>query len=242
MITTYSSPSEITLNNRITEHVFNRFGINPNNTDKIYENTVLIEVNPNFLVDVLNVFCNYKDLNSVIFDKYPIPILIDYLKRSHTYYIEKTLPEIGQSIAILLNNYDTEDPLLDILYKFYFKYKVDLETHFINEEELLFPYGNKLYKAFYFKTEIYFFIDLIQKYSIKDFINTHTDTAIELKKVRTILSNYIPPKTNKTSLRILIEQLKKFEYDLNIHAFIEDKVLVPKISQLEHKIRLEINN
>ncbi len=242
MITTYSSPSEITAFNRITEHVFNRFGIDPNNKKKIYENTVLLEVNPNFLVDVLNVFCNYKDLKNANFEKYQIPILIDYLKRSHTYYLEKNLPEIGQSIAILLNNYEMDHPLLEILYKFYFKYKVDLEAHFINEEEILFPYGNKLYKAFYFKTEIYFFIDLIQKYSVKDFINTHTDTIKEIKNIRKLISNYNPPKTNKSSLRILIEQLKKFENDLNIHAFIEDEILVPKISQLEQKIRLEINN
>ncbi|UMB61617.1 hemerythrin domain-containing protein [Lutibacter sp. A80] len=242
MITAELSPSEITLNNRITEHVFNRFDINPTNTNKIYENTALTEVNPNFLVDVLNVFCNYKDLKNANFKKYPIPILIDYLKRSHTYYIEKTLPEIGQTIAILLNNIDTEDPLSEILYKFYFKYKVDLEAHFINEEELLFPYGNRLYKAFYFKTEIYFFIDLIQKYSVNEFVNTHTDTTQELKKIRIFLSKYNLSKTNKSTLRILLEQLKKFEYDLEIHAFIENKVLVPKISQIEQKIRLEINN
>jgi hypothetical protein len=48
MITAYASPSEITYQNRITEHVFNRFSINPNNTDRIYENTILTEINPDF--------------------------------------------------------------------------------------------------------------------------------------------------------------------------------------------------
>ncbi len=100
MITAYTSPSEITYQNRITEHVFNRFGINPNNTDRIYENTALIEVNPDFLVDVLNVFCSHQEIKYNLFEKYPVPVLIDYLKRSHVYYLEKILPEIGQKATI----------------------------------------------------------------------------------------------------------------------------------------------
>ena len=32
------------------------------------------------------------------------------------YYMEKTLPEIGQSIAILLNYYHEAHPLLEVLF------------------------------------------------------------------------------------------------------------------------------
>ncbi len=242
MITTYTSPSEITYQNRITEHVFNRFGINPNNTDRIYENTALIEVNPDFLVDVLNVFCNHEDMKYNLFEKYPVPVLVDYLKRSHTYYIEKILPEIGQSIAILLSNYYKTHPLLEILYKFYFNYKTDLQEHFAEEENLLFPYANRLYRTVFFKTETYFFIEFLQQFSVKSFVENHSDTERELINIRNVLLEYDPPLTNKTSYRVLVEQLKNFELDLNIHAFIEDKVLVPKLFQLEQNIKLEINN
>lgn len=242
MITAYTSPSEITYNNRQTEHIFNRFGISPNNTDRIYENTASIEVNPDFLVDVLNIFCSHKDVRNCVFEKYPIPILVDYLKRSHKYYEEKILPEIGQSISNLLNDYHENHPLLEILYKFYFKYKVDIKEHFSNEEELLFPYAIKLFRTVYFKSEIYLFIDFLKKYSLQDFLESHSNIEGELSNIRNVLLKYNPPVTNKTTYRILIDQIKNFERDLNIHAFIEDEVLVTKIYQLEQNVRLEIYN
>ncbi|MDO5981423.1 hypothetical protein [Flavivirga spongiicola] len=242
MITSYTSPSEITLQHRITEHVFNRFGIDSSNTNQIIENTTLTEINPDFLVDVLNVFCNYEDVDINLFSKYPVPVIVDYLTRSHKYYMEKILPEIGQSIAILLSNYPKSHPLLEILYKFYFKYKVDLQEHFNEEEETLFLYANSLYKAIFFKKEISFFIEFLQKNSIDDFVEEHSDTVENLSDIMNVLLQYEPPKTNKSSFRILLEKLKNFEYDLNIHAFIEDKVLITKLYDLEQNIKLEVNN
>lgn len=242
MITMYTSPSEISYQYRITEHVFNRFGINPHNTDRVYENTALIEVDPNFLVDVLNVFCDFTDINYALFNEYSVPVIVDYLKRSHTYYLNKILPEIGQSISILLNNYDKTHPLLSILYQFYYKYKNDLETHFFEEEDFLFPYANRLYRTMYFKAETYLFINYLQNFSISSFIETHSDTVKELIKIKTILFEYEPSTTNKTSFRVLIEQINNFEKDLNIHAFLEDEVLIPKLLELEKNVRLEIHN
>jgi len=242
MITMYTSPSEISYQNRITEHVFNRFGINPHNTDRVYENTALIEVNPNFLVDVLNVFCDYQEMNNALFQKYSVLVLVDYLKKSHIYYLEKILPEIGQSISILLNNCDKTHPLLTVLYQFYYKYKNELETHFFEEEETLFPYAKRLYRTTYFKTETYLFINYLQQFSLSDFVETHSDTIKELIKIKAILQEYEPSITNKTSFRVLIEQLNNFEKDLNIHAFIEDEVLMPKLFNLEKNIKFEIQN
>ncbi len=241
MITSNTTLLEITLQNRITEHVFNRYGIKTDNNEVI-ENTMLTEINPNFLVDVLNVFCNYSELHLDTFEVYSVPIIVDYLKRSHTYYMEKILPEICQTIMFLLENYDKNHPLLGILYKFYFKYKVDLQEHFSEEEELLFPYAQNLYKAVYFKKNILFFINFLQDFSINDFIETHSDTVKDLTTIKNILLAYEPPLTNKSSYRILVEQFKNFEQDLHIHAFIEGKVLIPKLYQLEQSLKLETNN
>ncbi len=242
MITTYTTPALITKQNRTAEHIFNRYKINANSIEEIATNTALKEINPNFLVTVLNVFCDYKKINLKLFENYSLPIIIDYLIRSHTYYSEKIIPEIGQSITQLLNNYEKGHPLLEILYKFYFKYKVDLEAHFKDEESGLFTYGSTLYKAVYFKKNCSFFIEFLQQNSIRDFIDTHTDTTDDLKNITSILLEYTPPKTNETSYRILLEKLKNFVQDLEVHAFIEDEVLLNKLYALEQRILLEHNN
>ncbi|PIF00170.1 MAG: hypothetical protein CR994_06810 [Maribacter sp.] len=46
-------------NNPTAEHLFNRFDID-------LENMVLTEVNPDFLVDILNIFCGYKNWIPVV--------------------------------------------------------------------------------------------------------------------------------------------------------------------------------
>ncbi len=85
MVTVNTSPSEITRQNRMAEHIFNRYGIDVDNTNGIAQNTAMIEVNPDFLVDVLNIICNHKKAQYNLFAKYPIPVILDYLKRSPTY-------------------------------------------------------------------------------------------------------------------------------------------------------------
>ncbi|NJX14706.1 hypothetical protein [Tamlana crocina] len=242
MITNNISPREVTSQFRITEHVFNRFEIDSFSQDKILNNTALTEINPDFLVDVLNVFCNYKEVDIDMFSKYSVLTIIDYLERSHNYYRSKILPEIGQSISNLLNNYPEHHALKNVLHKFYFKYKVDLETHFKEEEEGIFLYAKKLYKAVYFRKELSFLIEFFRNNSINHFIEEHSDTIAELYEVICVLSRYKPPETNASSFRILLEKLHYFEHDLNIHAFIEDRVLICMLLTLEQKLNFEINN
>lgn len=234
MITAYQTPFEITSKFKATEAIFNRFNIDTKNTKEIYENTVLAEINPDFLTDVLNVFCNYKPVKNNAFKNYPTPILIDYLKRSHDYYLTKTLPELGGNIHVLLQNYDNKlHPLIETLYSFYFNYKTDLKEHIKDEEELLFPYVQNLYNAVYNNSHLPL-KSLLKEYSIVEFINNHDDIDTELGEIIDVLLSYKPPKTNIASYRMLIQKLKTFELDLKLHAFIEDEVLVPKIIDLEN--------
>lgn len=235
MITAHQTPLEITSRFKATKAIFSRFNIDAKNTKEIYRSTALAEINPDFLTDVLNVFCNFSPIKNSAFKKYPTPILIDYLKRSHDYYLTKILPNIGTSIHVFLQGYHTSHSLSDILYKFYFNYKTDLKEHIKDEEELLFPYAKNLYNAVYNNSHLPL-KSLLKEYSIVEFINNHDDVDAELATIIDVLFLHKPIQKNMTSYKMLIQKLKTFEFDLQLHAFIEDEVLVPKIIELENKL------
>ena len=71
-------------------------------------------------------------------------------------------------------------------------------------------------------------------YSIKKFKEFHVNhEEKELQAVKDALLNYKPGLDNNLSYRILLEQLKSFEKDMQLHGLIEDLVLIPKLEKLE---------
>ena len=101
MITENSTPLEIIKLNRNTEHLFNRYGIEKSNKP-IYQHSISKNLNNNLLIDLLECYEDIDKIKIDKFSKYRLPLLIDYLKKSHDYYISKRIPEIEQSISIFL--------------------------------------------------------------------------------------------------------------------------------------------
>ena len=81
MINTYFSPRQIVDVNRNTEHLFNRYGISSSSNKSIFENSFSKNYNGFFLVDLLSCFNDVEQLESIQFEIYEIPVLVDYLKR-----------------------------------------------------------------------------------------------------------------------------------------------------------------
>jgi len=186
---------------------------------------------------LLNCFSEFSPISSSQFARFSVPILIDYLERSHAYYINKRLPEIGQTIDAFLKKHQESHPFLIILSNFYRFYKDDLEEHFEYEEKHLFPYGKWLSNSFQNRrafNQSHHVPIHVTKYSIEEFIKYHDDSSeIELKEVRKALLKYQPKSENQLPNHILFEQLKNLEEDLHLHAVIEDDVLIPKLSYME---------
>ena len=114
-----------------------------------FENSFSKNYNGFFLVDLLSCFNDVEQLESIQFEIYEIPVLVDYLKRSHRYYISKRFPEIEQTVENIKNQEPTL--LVSFLDRFVRQYKEDLINHFEIEEKILFPYALKLYNYYHFE-------------------------------------------------------------------------------------------
>ena len=201
-----------------------------------YEELQRTNIDQQFIYTLLHTFEDRRTFSEDEYQQFSLEIIIDYIRKTHRYYLTKKLCEIEQSIDILLKDYSGNHPLLYILNNFFSAYTADLTSHIRVEEKQLLPYINYLLK--FDKNEIgkEKYIAAKENYSIKSFVESHHDTEQDLSNVRNSILNYQPPKTNQTPYRILITQLHSFEIDLSVHALIEDKVLIPRALQLEEKL------
>jgi regulator of cell morphogenesis and NO signaling len=197
-----------------------------------YEELRDLGIQPEFVLALLEVFEDPLTFKPETFEHFKLEVIVDYLRKTHEYYLNKKLLEIEQSIHLLVNSYPQAHPLLILLHKFYEDYKRHLLAHIEVEERALLPYV----------------LDLERKpgqttsraagslLTVQQFISQHHDTEKDLEDVRKAMMSYSPPEGNQTLYRILLSQLQALEKDLAIHALMEDEVLLPRALKLEQSV------
>ncbi len=193
-------------------------------------------INGKFIWDVLCSLDDPRSFNSDTFDSYPIPILLEYLRKTHTYYCDKRLGEIEQGLTHIQRKYaDLEDghywEMISLLFS---AWKRHLQLHIDQEENVLFPYVEKLVQAAQDGARVQ------DTFSISQFIHHHEDDQLEegLKEIcDSIRKHSYESITLPLSQKVLLTQLDAFERDLWIHSLMEDRVLIPRAEKIEQKIR-----
>lgn len=218
--------------NYYTDQILQRYGFPANNS-------VSVDINKfNELIDELShVFESPKQFNAAVFQNFPIEFIVDYIRRTHRLYIFTKLPEIEQSIQLLLQDYNDEHPLLTILKDFYTSYKFQLSLHICEEEQHLLPYVDFLLEMHKKGMNTFQFFKNNRRFSLEEFeIDHHDDSDKNLTHIQETILAHDPPFTNITPYRILLSQLQHLERDLCIHELIEDRVLVPRIKMVESEL------
>lgn len=189
-------------------------------------------VDHSFIAALLRAF-EEKPFCAEDFSPFPIGMIIEYIQRTHVFYLQKKLPEIEQSILLLSGVYTSHHPILIALQDFFQEYCQDLTNHIQSEERMLLPYISQLCRSTLLSGPYSEYLLARTKYSIAGFMAAHDDTEDELKDIRRTIRLYEPPTVNASLYRILLAQLEAFERDLCVHAHIEDEVLIPRALQLE---------
>ncbi|MBL0310826.1 MAG: hemerythrin domain-containing protein [Bacteroidetes bacterium] len=198
-----------------------------------YEDLQRAGIQGDLVLALLDLFEDPSSFSEDKFQDFPIPVIMDYIQRTHQFYLSKKLPEIEQSIHLLLENYSGGHPLLTVLTQFYQSYKHDLVEHIALEEKQLIPYIQYLCQTDKPVSDIYTFYKKTQSYSLQHFLESHHDMEQDLTQVRGTMLKCRPPVTNQTPYRILLSQLETFEKDLAVHSMVEDRILLPRALGLE---------
>ncbi len=214
--------------------VITRFNINLGFGDKtVKEICTDFDINLDFFIEITNSFIDddyipQKELNS-----FPVKLIVDYLKKTHAYYLEEKIPELNRQILELSEISDEKGDSIQLVQNFFSEYKEELIHHIEREENKVHPYVLAIEEAFAQNNIKKDLIEGIKTYSINDFAKEHDNVEEKLYDLKNIIIKYLPPCKDKALCNRILMELFRLEKDLNAHALLEDKVLIPKVAKME---------
>lgn len=185
-----------------------------------------------FIENLSLAFEQPDSFNAADFEMFSIPVILDYLKKTHQHYRSYYFSKIDRSVENLYHMYPEAEELLDLLKIFFSDYQKDINAHIAEEEEKLFPYIYQMIclPSSEFKKRNNTNYDIAQ--FKKDHDQENEDALLNILQM--IKQRY--PAAGFSPLNILLMQIRMFEKDLRIHSKIEDEVLLPKAEKLERLI------
>ncbi len=214
--------------------VINRLGIQLGFQDKTIEKTCTEQgVDTEFFLTIINAFLNTDDKLSKQLQSHSVKDVVSYLLKTHSYYLERVIPEIENRINLLIQHSQLSKEEFLLVKNFFEEYKKELYSHISLEEQRVYPYIIEISEAFHNKSLSKVLENKISSYPITYYEKEHSDIEAKLFDLKNILIKYLPtPKDSYLRNRVLIE-LFNLEQDLSDHARIENMVLVPKITNME---------
>ncbi|MDR1671224.1 MAG: hemerythrin domain-containing protein [Alistipes sp.] len=149
--------------------------------------------------------------------------LIDYLSSVHVYYLDCRLPAIRRGLIEVWDG--PESDLSRALINYYDDLVNSITKHVHREESELFPYVRLLSAGK--STSAY---PLFERFPAK-----HSPISDRIAELRRLLIKYYPARDTNRMNDILFE-IHIWEYDMNSHISVEERLLYPIVESLEHKI------
>ncbi len=198
-----------------------RLGISLGFGDKSVQQICLQHnISPSFVLLIFNAytFDNYTP-NTNDLDHIDMSMLVPYLKASHSYYINQRLPHIARHLKHVA---DTIEPRYGhVLQQFLSDYQQQVHLHFEEEEQLVFPLLQRLQQGY-----------TNSHGPSSNFIESHTDIEDKLQDLTQIVYKYLPSTAMPEEHIELIFDILQLSADLEKHAMIEEKIMMPYISML----------
>lgn len=214
--------------------VISRFGIMLGFGDANIESICIKnEINVDFFLTILNAFHDPQYLDNNYLQSFSVSQLIEYLRKTHNYYLQNKIPEIESLISDMASELEVDEGSHKLLQKFFEEYKNELIKHIEKEENLVYPYILNLEKALSAKEVSSELISQIKKDSIRSYEEEHDNVEEKLMDLKNIIIKYLPSSESQQSRYKLFKELTVLEKDLIDHARMEDLVLVPKVEILE---------
>ena len=155
-----------------------------------------------------------------------VSTLLHYLKASHTYYLDFQLPFIRRELQ---ESIVPQDPLGQLIMRFYDEYAQEIRRHMKYEEKTLFPYVQSLLDG-----------RPMNDYNIDTFSKHHDSTDKKLRELKLMMIKYLPSDTHSNNkMTATLYDIYNNEEWLRQHAEVEDHIFTPAIKRLERLTKQE---
>ena len=194
-------------------------------------------VNTDFFLEIANAYLDEMYVPGEGLSLFPLSTMVDYISATHKYYTDIALPTVEEKIHRLMGGSSLSEKEIMLVTDFFNDYKKDFMVHLSQEEEEVLPYVLELERQSALETPDKDFIQKLRNYSISEFEKEHDRLEISLKHLSELIIKYLPPFDNLHLCHEVLNDLSTLMKDLVDHADMEDKVLIPRVAELESKIR-----
>lgn len=178
-----------------------------------------------FNTDCFLFLANYQSNKSILniqeaFATLPIAPFLQYLKSSHSYFLDRRLPNIRRKLQLVFAS--EEKALLDVVLNFFDNYRKEVQEHMDYEDEEVFPYIHSLING-----------TSNHKYSIDTFEERHNNIEDKMNDLKQILMKYVSGTADQMLMINILMELYMSEEELEAHTFIEDSLVIPWVKDME---------
>lgn len=156
------------------------------------------------------------------FSKLPIEPFLYYLECSHSYFLERRLPNIRRKLEAVFE--DAGKGLQEIVLNFFDLYHQEVDEHMHYENDTVFPYINTLVSK-----------HDNQGYSIDMFEERHNDIEGKVNDLKQILMKYVAGAQKQELMVNILMELYMSQEELAAHAYIEDSLVIPRVKAIEEE-------
>lgn len=171
------------------------------------------------------------------FDRWQPDFLADYIYNKHHGYYYDEAPVIGELVNKVYERHGRHFPELATVAALYSNLVQELNTHFMKEEKVIFPFIKALVQA----QKEGNVEEVINEFSLSQplqIMESDHDAAGEiLAQLSEVTDNYIAPEGACNSFNFLYKKLKALDEDLHQHIHLENNILFPKALSLEKELR-----
>ncbi len=159
--------------------------------------------------------------------------LISHIVRTHHAFVRTQIPEIGRLLEKVHTKHGANHPELGEIRGTFEGLGQELTTHLMKEENILFPYIERMEESVLQKEPILPPPFGTVANPVRMMEHEHDDAGAALRRLRKASRDYTPPEDACTSFRALYTALSSFEKDLHQHIHLENNLLFPKALEME---------
>ncbi len=214
-----------------------RFNLKPGFGEKSVDEVCIAHgVNTDFFLEIANAYLDELYVPGEGLSLFSLSTMVDYITSTHNYYTEIALPTVEEKILRLMERSKLSEKEVSLVINFFNDYKKDFLTHISQEEEHILPYVLELERQSGLDQPDSQFIKKLRSYSISEFEKEHDRLEISLKHLSELIIKYLPPFDDLQLCHQVLNDLAGLMKDLVDHADVEDKVLIPRVAELEKKL------
>ena len=237
MITRERPMYKVVLENLQLLPLLPRFNLKPGFGERSVEEVCKAHgVNTDFFLEIANAYLDELYVPGEGLAFFPLETMVQYIQSTHDYYTGIALPMVEEKIQRLMEGSNLSEKEIGLLSNFFNDYKKDFLIHIRQEEEQILPYVLDLERQSRQEHPDPEFIEKLRGYSISEFEKEHDRLEISLKHLSELIIKYLPPFDDYRLCHEVLKDLEGLVKDLVDHADVEDKILIPRVAELEQTL------